>query len=141
MVGVISICCKSMSDLSHTACRDSLADNTSTDGNSLESNKMLLDISLGDHKALYDDIDTSNSEVEDLPWMDAWGQWVVFNAGEDKMDPLAQSLAWALQLADISNTWQGDDEPPLHNEHEAGRDNVGAFYCTGKLASAAVKSH
>ena len=87
-MGVIPICCESMSDLSHTAHEDSLADNTSVDSNTLESDKMLLNISPGDHEALYNDIDTANGEVEDLTWTDARGQWVVFSAGEDKMDPL-----------------------------------------------------
>ena len=130
-----------MSDLSHIAREDGLADNTSADGNALESDEMPLDISPRHHEAPHDDIDTVNGEVKDLGWTDARGQWVVFSAGEDEMDPLTQSLARALQLADISNTWQGDEEPPLHDEYEAGGDDDDPFYCTGKLTSAAVKLH
>jgi hypothetical protein len=92
-----------------------------------------------DYEEPYDNIDPVSGELENLTWTDARGQRVVFSAGEDEMDPLAQSLACALRLAEVSNTWQGDDEPPLHDEYEVGEDNNDPFHCSGKLVSAVVK--
>jgi hypothetical protein len=93
----------------------------------------LDDAAISPQSALETDESNHNvHDAEDFVWIDAAGRRVYFSAGEEEIDPLAESLARALRSATRDRMWPGQDEPPLHNkcDNDDGDDDD-PFNCTG----------
>ncbi|KAF7974716.1 hypothetical protein HWV62_11375 [Athelia sp. TMB] len=83
------------------------------------------------HDSPNDTAENHDEAQDDTAWADPCGSGSHFSAGDAYPDPMAESLARALRDAGLADTWQGNDERPLHEEDDVSVDHDDSFYCEG----------